>query len=79
MKTTGKQSSKLYRCQGCGHESHNTTNHYGKFYDRCRKCSPKSPMDAIKVHECLEPMPAGWARPEDWKIVKLGDLVSTDT
>lgn len=68
--TTGKQTSKLYRCE-CGHESRHTTNHYGQFYDRCPKCSWKSPMSPVKTHTCLDPLPAGWARTEDWKKVTL--------
>jgi hypothetical protein len=75
-KTTGKATSKLYRCQGCGHESQHSTNHYGEFYDRCRKCSDKgSPFDAVKTHECLEPLSEGWERPAPWKKVKLGDVI----
>ena len=31
---TGKQTSKRYKFEGCGHESMHTTNHYGQFYDR---------------------------------------------
>jgi hypothetical protein len=50
-----------------------STNHYGEFYDFCQ-CSWKSPMDPIKTFECLEPLPEGWARPEPWKKVRLGDV-----
>lgn len=74
MKTTGKQTSKLYRCE-CGHESHHTTNHFGEFYDRCPKCSWNSPMDPIKTHTCLEKLPKGWDRPPNWKKVNLKDVV----
>ena len=70
---TGKLTAKRYRCE-CGYKSTHSTNHYGAFYDRCPKCSWKSPMDPIKVHTCLEPLPEGWERPEPWKKVKLGDI-----
>jgi len=76
MKTTGKISAKRYRCSCCGYESTHSTNHFGEFYDRCPKCSWKSPMDPIKTHVCLEPLPKGWAKPAPWKRVKLGDVVS---
>jgi hypothetical protein len=75
MPTTGKVTLKRYRCTGCGHESVHSTNHFGEFYDRCLKCSRKTSTDPIKVHECLEPLPEGWQKPEPWKKVKLGDVV----
>lgn len=74
MKITGKMSSKRYKCQECEHESMHSTNHYGEFYDRCPKCSWKSPMSPIKVHECLEPLPERWEKPTPWKMVKLEDV-----
>lgn len=74
MKTTGKQTSKRYRCE-CGHESNHTTNHFGEFYDRCPKCSWKSPMTPIKTHICLEELPEGWGRPPSWRktVIHLGE------
>jgi DNA replicative helicase MCM subunit Mcm2 (Cdc46/Mcm family) len=78
MPVTGKVTAKKYMCQDCGHESTHTTNHFGEFYDKCPKCSWKTPADPIKVHECLEPLPAGWEKPEPWQVVKLGDLVKSD-
>jgi hypothetical protein len=78
MQVTGKLTAKRYRCQSCGHEKTAATNHYGEFYDICSNCSSKSPTDPIKVHECLEPLPAGWEKPEPWKKVKLGDIIAGD-
>lgn len=74
MRTTGKITSKRYRCTECGHEKMTSTNHYGEFYDRCPKCSWKSPMDPTKTWECLEPLPEGWKKPTPWKKMKLGDV-----
>lgn len=74
MPTTGKVTSKKYKCQGCGHESMHSTNHYGEIYVACPQCSWKSPTDKIKVYECLEPLPEGWEKPAPWEIVKLGDI-----
>lgn len=68
-------TAKSYKCQACGHIIEASTNHYGEFYDRCRNCSWKSPMDPIKTHVCLEPLPEGWTKPEPWKKVKLGDII----
>ena len=31
-------------------------------------------MEIGQVHECLEPVPEGHAKPEPWKQVKLGDV-----
>ena len=76
MQTTGKISSKLYKCTECGHESLHSTNHYGEIYPSCRNCSWKSPLSPTKVHVCLEPLPEGWQKPAPWKTVKLGDVVT---
>ena len=73
--TTGKVSSKLYKCTRCGHESMISTNHWGEIYPRCSKCSWKNPMDPFVTHVCLEEMPPGYDKPEPWKKVKLGDLL----
>lgn len=75
MPTTGEMAEKKYKCQGCGHESMHYTNHYGEFYERCPKCSWKTPMDPVRVYECLEPLPEGWQKPPPWKKVKLGDVM----
>lgn len=74
MQITGKVEPKKYQCTCCGHESIRSTNHYGEIYIRCSKCSWKSPMEPIKVHECLESLPEGWSKPKPWKLVKLGDV-----
>lgn len=70
----GKVTSKPYKCSGCGHVEAHSTNHYGSIYIRCRKCSWKSPMNSIKVFTCEEPLPEGWEKPEEWKIVSLGEV-----
>jgi len=74
---TGKVSWKTYKCSECGHESSHSTNHYGEIYCRCSGCSWKSPMSPTKVLVCQEPLPAGWAKPTPWKLVKLGDVLDT--
>jgi len=74
MRTTGKYSHKNYKCSRCGKEEVHGTNHWGEFYDRCRECSWKNPMDPTVVWECQEPMPEGYAAPAPWKKVKLGDI-----
>ncbi len=71
---TGKVAPKRYKCQNCNTEIIANTNHYGEFYDICKNCSWKSPMDPIKTHVCLEPLPEGWEKPESWKKLKLGDI-----
>jgi hypothetical protein len=40
-----KQSSKLYKCRACGHETHQTTNHHGPTWsfgrvNACPVCPP---------------------------------------
>ena len=62
MTTTGKISSKRYRCVHCGHESTMTTNHWGEVYSRCAGCSWKRPGEGDR-HECLDPMPEGFTNP----------------
>jgi len=74
MKTTGKYSMKRYRCTTCGHESLIGTNHWGECYPRCTACGWKNPMMMGMVHECLEPLPEGYAKPTPWKMVRLGDV-----
>lgn len=74
MKTTGKYSHKHYKCSRCGFVSFHGTNHWGEFYDTCRQCSWKNPMDPIVTWECQEPMPEGFEAPPKWRKVKLGDV-----
>ena len=71
---TGKYSIKQYKCTHCGNESGEGTNHWGEIYSRCKACSWKRPLEAT-LKTCLEPLPDGYALPEPWKLVKLGDLV----
>lgn len=75
LRITGEVTTKVYRCRECGAESQESTNHYGEIYRRCRSCSWKSPMESIKVFECVEPLPEGWEKPAPWKIVRLADVV----
>lgn len=74
LPTTGPVSVKLYRCTRCGREEKHSTNHWGDIYPRCEGCSWKNPMDPSVVMECLEPMPNGYAKPEPWQKVRLGDV-----
>lgn len=69
LPTTGKAFVKSYKCNGCGAQSRQETNHYGETYGRCRSCGANP-----SVHTCLDPLPVGMARPEPWKIVKLSDV-----
>ncbi len=77
LQTTGAITAKRYKCVDCGHEHTASTNHYGEIYIRCTKCSWK-PGQGMR-HECLEPLPEGWGRPEPWKLVKLGDVAEITT
>lgn len=77
MQIIGKMTPKKYRCE-CGYESTHSTNHFGEFYAKCPNCSWKTPMDPIKTHECLEPLPEGWDRPVPWKKVRLGDIADAN-
>lgn len=77
MKTTGKITTKLYRCKKCGFEERHATNHYGDIYNiRCKgDCALGSPLDFFQAFECLDPIPDGWGVPEPWVEVRLGDIV----
>lgn len=75
MNITGKVSWKCYKCRECGHEQSHSTNHYGAIYVRCNSCSWKSPMSPTKVFDCQDPLPEGWGIPEEWKMVRLGDVL----
>lgn len=74
MPTTGKVTSKKYKCQTCGHELFASTNHWGEFYDYCPKCHWKHPMET-QVFTCLEPMLEGYSKPEPWRLTRLGDIL----
>jgi DNA-directed RNA polymerase subunit RPC12/RpoP len=72
--TTGKVTSKLYRCSRCGHQQHISTNHFGECYswgrvNTCPKCSPwaKYPeFGGATTWECGEPLPEGMDKPAGW-------------
>ena len=68
MKTTGTYSIKQYRCRTCGQMSSHGTNHWGAIYPYCNGCR------SISILDCQEPVPEGFGIPEEWKIVKLGDI-----
>jgi hypothetical protein len=70
LKTTGPYSNKLYRCNKCKSEKMIGTNHWGEIYPVCKRCGEVHGMT------CMEPMPEGYAMPEPWKIVKLGDIAT---
>jgi hypothetical protein len=61
---------KGYKSRCCQAPKRTTTNHYGAIYQSCPKCGRLTPWD------CDEPLPAGMAMPEEWKIVKLGDVAT---
>lgn len=70
MKTTGPVSVKLYKCRTCGETSYHGTNHWGAIYPWCKGCH------GVVVMDCLEPMPEGYEKPEEWKCAKLGDIAT---
>ena len=70
MKTTGKYSVKLYKCRKCGKTEKHGTNHWGAIYNCCGWCRP----GFSAVLDCLEAPPKGVGIPEEWKMVKLGDV-----
>lgn len=74
MPTTGKYSHKQYKCRRCGAIESHGTNHWGAIYPRCKSCSWKNPMSPQVTMDCLEPIPEGFDKPEEWKQVKLGDV-----
>ena len=75
MKTTGKVSVKEYKCPRCGKIEKHSTNHWGAFYDRCRGCSWKNPLNPIIAWECQEPVPEGYVKPKPWKLIKMSDMI----
>lgn len=78
--TTGKLTEKLYRCGECGHETRQTTNHYGETYslgsyNACPKCPPyKRPT----TWKCAEEPPAGMGVPAPWKKTTVKEAILTD-
>lgn len=73
LPTTGKISSKPYKCTHCGDVAQTSTNHWGEIYSACKNCSWKRPLEAT-VKVCLEPVPPGFRTPTPWKIVTLGEI-----
>lgn len=74
MKTTGPNSTKEYKCRQCGAIEKHGTNHWGTIYCKCRTCGWKHPMQFGGMFDCLEPMPAEYEKPVEWKMVKLSDI-----
>ena len=69
-KTTGPYTHKQYKCRACGTISEHGTNHWGAIYPACRKGICRG-----MIHDCLEQMPEGYEKPEEWKMAKLGDVM----
>jgi len=73
--TTGKYSQKRYRCTlwDCGVEYTTGTNHYGDIYGPCPECKM---LTGERAHRsvCIEPLPAGWERPQPWKRVLIKEI-----
>jgi len=67
LKTIGMVTRKRYKCTKCGNITWESTNHYGKIYDVCRKCGNIGQV-------CMDKLPKGWGRPPEWKVVRLGDV-----
>lgn len=71
--TLEKVRRKRYRCQECGHEIEQDTNHYGHTYswgsyNTCPTCPPyKRPNTWV----CCEEPPAGMGKPENWRKVEI--------
>ena len=76
LPTTRKYEVKPYHCAKCGFKKQIGTNHFGECYslgsyNQCPKCPHwNNPTTWI----CDLPLPKGMAKPEPWKIVKLGDV-----
>lgn len=66
--TIGKISSKRYACAECGHVVEQSTNHYGQTYSwgRVNVCPNCPPWKRPNTWNCLEPLPEGMERPENW-------------
>ena len=50
MKTTGKYTHKLYKCNNCSYEQLQGTNHWGEIYPDC----PTGREYEIAEHSCLK-------------------------
>lgn len=72
LPTTGKISFKPYTCSGCGAEKEIDTNHWGSCYPWCSVCQKPT------VWKCGEEPPEGFGVPEEWRIMKLGDVVDIE-
>jgi len=76
-KITGRMSSKRYRCDRCGFVSKQSTNHYGKIYNmRCEDCSWKNGTQPLVTMSCIEKLPKGYKKPEEWKSVTIGEITN---
>lgn len=77
QKRTKMITEKRYKCSQCGHESKQTTNHYGETYsfgnfNCCPICPPyKRPT----TWKCAESVPEGVTVPEPWTVATLSDLI----
>jgi len=72
MKVTGKYSHKAYQCSSCGTEKEFGTNHWGSCYPWCNVCNEQT------IWKCLEEVPEGYKKPEEWRTVKIGDILKTN-
>lgn len=72
---TSKYTYKPYKCEGCGHEFGTGTNHWGAIYTACPQCGNRD----ASVSRCMEPCPDTHELPEEWRIVKLGDVCKITT
>ena len=74
-----KQSSKRYKCRKCGHETTQTTNHYGSTYswghfNCCEKCPPHAKYPEFggsTIWDCCE------QPPEDEIVVVIAGIEPT--
>ena len=71
--TTGKITSKLYRCKRCGHEEHKSTNHYGECYSwgNFNTCPACPPYTRPTTWVCAEPCPPDMDTPANWQTVTV--------
>ena len=76
--TTGKVTSKPYKCLTCGATEQHSTNHWGEIYPRCRSCGWKNPMEMGQTFVCLEACPDTHDRPKPWTRMRLGDVLATE-
>jgi len=71
---TGKYTYKDYQCGGCDHVFATGTNHWGAIYMCCPQCQNRDGS----VNRCLESCPDTHDLPDEWKTVKLGDLIDVE-